>query len=367
LTATNTPNPELFDPPFGIKVFDAHGLPVLRWTMVWINNSNTVAVNAMVSDPISAGTVYVATGAPSGYGVPAGAPAGSTSVGVACQADLASVTTTTTLCYYEGPTVTFPLGRIVWQGVLGPDLGATSANDANNEIVIAFNVTVNSGITSVVNSATIDSDRNGDSDTLDNGEQQVASAQAQWSAPTANVATNTPVPVLVDPLITKRVNLELAQAGDLVEYSITVTNSNSVALANVVVTDTLSALLDFVNGSASQGTFAYDASSQSLTFNIGALNAGQSATLTIAATVNNNGKALDKFCNVAQAQADGRSAASNEVCSQISQPISIPNTGVGPGGRELPLTVLLWLLAGSLPLVAWLGWRRWRAWRTQIK
>ena len=66
-TDSNEPTPvsfgaNLFDPPFGMKVYDASGLPVMRWTMVWINDTNIVAVNAEVSDPIPAGTAFQATG-----------------------------------------------------------------------------------------------------------------------------------------------------------------------------------------------------------------------------------------------------------------------------------------------------------------
>ncbi len=118
--------PSLFDPPFGIKLVDDDGFPVLQWTMVWINNSNIVAVNAAVSDGISLGTAYVA---------------GSVScVGASSQ-------TTTTSCTYEAPSGTYPRGRIVWTGTIGPDFGATDAASANNELYIRFNVTVNTGIT----------------------------------------------------------------------------------------------------------------------------------------------------------------------------------------------------------------------------
>jgi len=170
--------PILFDPPFGLKWVDGSGEPVLQWTMVWINNSNIVAVNAAVHDPIPVGTAYVASGAASGYPVPAGVPAGSTNVGVSCTD--ASVVTLTTNCYYEGPTGPYPRGRIVWEGTLGPDFGVTDPAVAVNDITITFSVTVASGITSVENTATIDSDLNGDGDVNDTGEVQVARASAAW-------------------------------------------------------------------------------------------------------------------------------------------------------------------------------------------
>jgi len=170
----------LFDPPFGLKTFDESGLPILRWTMIWINNSNTVAINASVSDGIPVGTTYILSGASSGFPVPAGAPAGSTNIGVSCT-DTSAVTTTT-LCYYEGPTGAFPRGRIVWAGTLGPDNGATGPANADDELTIVFNLNVNAGITSVRNEAAIDADLNGDGDTTDPGEQQVATTSATWRA-----------------------------------------------------------------------------------------------------------------------------------------------------------------------------------------
>jgi hypothetical protein len=92
----------LFDPPFGLKVVDASGLPVLQWTMVWINGSNIVAIDAQVSDPISVGTSYAG--------------------GLLCSAN---GTFSTVPCSYEAPSGPYPRGRIVWNGNLVPDQDAT--------------------------------------------------------------------------------------------------------------------------------------------------------------------------------------------------------------------------------------------------
>ncbi len=171
--------PNLFDPPAGVKTVDAKRLPVLRWTVIWINNSNVVAVDAVSSDPIPAGTKFVDDGIPSGYPLPGGAlPAGSTASGVACTDTSAS--TSTTYCYYEGPTTEYPRGRVVWQGTLGPDLGAGTPETALNEITIVFAVRANTSAERVNNTATIDSDRNGDGDVEDPGETHTATASATW-------------------------------------------------------------------------------------------------------------------------------------------------------------------------------------------
>jgi LPXTG-site transpeptidase (sortase) family protein len=188
-TNNNEPTPldfgaNIFDPPIGVKVFDDAGLPLLEWTMVWINNSNIVAVNARVSDPIPVGTTYSVTGVPSGFPVPGGAPADSTNIGVSCYADPTSTTTTTTLCYYEGPTPGYPLGRIIWEGSLGPDLGATNENNANNELYITFRINVPTETSAVYNVATIDTDLDGDNSYDITREVEVASGQGIWIRPT---------------------------------------------------------------------------------------------------------------------------------------------------------------------------------------
>jgi LPXTG-site transpeptidase (sortase) family protein len=152
----------LFDPPFGVKSVNSSGLPELAWNMVWINGSNIVAQNAAVFDPIPVGTTYV--------------DGSLTCVG-------ASILTTTDTCVYEIPSVPYPLGRVVWTGTIGPDLGATDAASAINELIIKFKVKVNSGVKSVRNMAGMDADLNGDGDTTDPGELQVASAGSSWTKP----------------------------------------------------------------------------------------------------------------------------------------------------------------------------------------
>jgi LPXTG-site transpeptidase (sortase) family protein len=182
--------PALFDPPIGYKTFNAAGLPLLEWTMIWINSTNIAAVNARVSDPIRAGATYFASGATSGFAVPVGAPAGSTNIGVSCTSPGAA--TTTTLCYYEKGSTATDLGRIVWEGTLGPDLGHTTTDSAVNELYITFRVEVPSDVNAVYNQATIDADRNGDNlfQAAAGGvpnELSVASGQGIWVRQDKNI------------------------------------------------------------------------------------------------------------------------------------------------------------------------------------
>jgi LPXTG-site transpeptidase (sortase) family protein len=88
--------------------------------------------------------------------------------------------TITSLCYYEGSTASFPRGRVIWAGTLGPDSGATGPADASNEITIIFRVNV-AGVTNTIhNQATVDTDLNSDGDATDPGELQSAAASATW-------------------------------------------------------------------------------------------------------------------------------------------------------------------------------------------
>jgi LPXTG-site transpeptidase (sortase) family protein len=72
--------------------------------------------------------------------------------------------------------------RIFWQGTIGPDLGATDAISADNEIVISFLVSIPAALNTAENQATLDADLNDDGviDAAD-GEVQVADADAVWT------------------------------------------------------------------------------------------------------------------------------------------------------------------------------------------
>ncbi|MCB2209962.1 sortase [bacterium] len=173
---------ELFDPPVGIKAFNNAGFPVLEWSVTWINSKNVVPVKAAMSDPIPEGLTFISEGDPNGYALPAGTlPSGTTNIGVDCVPDAGSTDTTTTYCYYEGPTVAYPQGRIVWEGVLGPDQGASNAEQAQNEIVVIYATEARSGLKSVRNTAMLDVDLNGDSE-IAGLEEGVVSASEDWEA-----------------------------------------------------------------------------------------------------------------------------------------------------------------------------------------
>ena len=96
----------------------------------------TALFKVLVTDAIPVGTTYTA-------GSLVCSPQGSS---------------TTTSCTFDSGN-----NRIVWQGVLGADLGAANEGAAANEVVITFRTTVGTGVTQVTNQANAlaDSNNNG--------------------------------------------------------------------------------------------------------------------------------------------------------------------------------------------------------------
>ncbi len=171
----------------------------------------------------------------------------------------------------------------------------------------------------------------------------------------------TPVPVVYDPLVTKLVNVTQAQVGDVVQFTIVVTNPNPVEVVNVVVVDPLPPVVDFVDVTVPQGTYAFSADTNTLTFNLGTLAPNQVLYIVIQTRVNSKGQAPDQFRNLVHLTwADGHSGDSNPVTVSII-PSRLPAAGQGPGWREVwPLAAVG--LAGVVGILGfsgiWLARRR---------
>jgi len=125
----------IFDPPYGIKTFNSSGLPLLEWNLVWINNANSSAIDVEIRDVIPDGTTYVIDS-------------------ISCEARGSSSTDN---CEYD------PINNLVfWSGDIGPDRGATNESNADNEVVITFQVEIPDSMNVVSNLATAQVDSNGD-------------------------------------------------------------------------------------------------------------------------------------------------------------------------------------------------------------
>ena len=176
--------------------------------------------------------------------------------------------------------------------------------------------------------------------------------------------TDTPVPpptsgpVILDPLITKAVNLYQARAGDAVQYTLTVTNPNSVDVPGVTVVDPLPALVEFLSATTTQGAFAFDAASHTVTFDLGTLSPGQVVVIVIQARLSDKALPPDAARNGSRVcRGSGQCVESNPVVVVVI-PKTLPAAGIGPGPREVA-TMMLWGLA----LLAVLSWGAWFAWQ----
>ena len=108
---------DVFDPPFGLKTGELlDGQPVIRWTMVWINDSPIPVSGAVITDPHApTGTTYV-DGSISCEG------RGSTTV-TTCEFDVAGNSVNVVADF-------------------GPETGSPTDEDtAANELLIVFDVT----------------------------------------------------------------------------------------------------------------------------------------------------------------------------------------------------------------------------------
>jgi uncharacterized repeat protein (TIGR01451 family) len=171
-------------------------------------------------------------------------------------------------------------------------------------------------------------------------------------------AAATPLPIVLDPLITKRANLQQAQVGDLVDFTITATNPNDVPVDNVVVVDPLSLLVDFISATTTQGTFTFDPATNTLVFTIGTMAPHQEVVITVQTRVNDFGQPPDLISNTATltSSATPSTVSSSVVIVQLV-PGLLPGAGVAPEPSPWP-SLILAALAASLPLLFWRAARR---------
>ncbi|MCB1813454.1 MAG: IPTL-CTERM sorting domain-containing protein, partial [Candidatus Competibacteraceae bacterium] len=130
-----------FDPPYGQKVVNDAGLPELEWTLVWINPNAQYTMPLRVVDSVPNNSVYVA---------------GS----LACFANGVS---TQTRCEFDAVNQ-----QVIFEGLIGPDSGATDAASADNEIVIVFRTRIRNLAQAISNQAEVNWDADGNGSLTDN-------------------------------------------------------------------------------------------------------------------------------------------------------------------------------------------------------
>jgi uncharacterized repeat protein (TIGR01451 family) len=111
--------------------------------------------------------------------------------------------------------------------------------------------------------------------------------------------------------------------GAAITYTIKVTNAGSSDATNVVLTDTLGSLLNYLSATTSQGSFVE--AGGVVTFTLGTVTAGSTATATVTAQATEDGSTSDS----AVATADNASSASGSQNTKVSEPpikVSLPIT-----------------------------------------
>ena len=132
----------------------------------------------------------------------------------------------------------------------------------------------------------------------DNGTTNgIADAKSASGTVTVTVA-NVPVADLV---VTKTSATTVAQPGDAIAYTITVTNNGPDQASNVVVTDDLPAGLHFVSATPSQGSCS---GTNHLLCNLGVMNSGSGATITLQTLVSATSGAVSNTAAVSSDTTD---------------------------------------------------------------
>ena len=135
--------------------------------------------------------------------------------------------------------------------------------------------------------------------------------------------------VLVDPAITKAGSVANANPGDVIVFTLAVTNPSPVNISGVVVNDVLNGLYIYNSATTTQGTFAFNAGTNTVSFDVGTLAPGQTVTMTVTVTVSPNAPVNTVINN-------GATLNFNEGPPQAAPPVPVtvndPNAGGAGGG-----------------------------------
>ncbi|MCL2408850.1 MAG: InlB B-repeat-containing protein [Oscillospiraceae bacterium] len=202
-------------------------------------------------------------------------------------------------------TITHSAGGTTSYGIASQSLTVMIAELAvGDTVVITFQVAVLAGALgqTIPNYATVSGIAPGN-----NG---------SWSGNTNIVTTVVPnVPVI------KTVSQYLAEAGDTLTYTITITNNGTDALTDVVITDAISQLLivDETTITSDVGTPVFNTATNTLTLTIPNFDVGASITITFEAEVDSAalGHYIPNFARVTSDAWDGGYIDSNSVVTDV--------------------------------------------------
>lgn len=150
------------------------------------------------------------------------------------------------------------------------------------------------------------------------------------------VPQGTVVPGSPMPIIRKEVDRAFAQAGDVVTWTVVVSNPNSVAVPDVGFTDVVPNELEILSVSSDAG--AANFSGQTVTFLIGSLAPGQSVNITIVTRIRPSVVPPFTIVNLAVLGQPGRPYPGQDTAHVVSV-TEMPQTGETPLSRQVILLV----------------------------
>ncbi|NNF61036.1 MAG: DUF11 domain-containing protein [Gammaproteobacteria bacterium] len=160
------------------------------------------------------------------------------------------------------------------------------------------------------------------------------------NAPILVIEYVTVVPNTADLAITKTDAADPVANGDIVNYTITVTNNGPLDATGVTVTDVLPAGVGFISASASQGSCSENLGT--VTCNIGAVSAGNNAMIYLVVTMPAVGGSITNTASVTGDQPDAN--PNNDTASETTsvRPLNsnqlcylVADSGGGGGGDDL--------------------------------
>ncbi len=182
-------------------------------------------------------------------------------------------------------------------------------------------------------------------------------ALSSIASDSADVSAQVGSLVVVDPVIVKLVDPALALPGEIVTYTLTVTNPSNAPASGVIVSDTVPSVLEIIGATTTQGTFTV--SGQVVIFDVGTVNPGQTVILTVSARLRADAPAPSDVTNTGEL----RHQTGNPKVSSATLRVTrgrLPATGLPPAEPLKVSEALGWLLVGMLSILGgvWLWLRR---------
>ncbi len=171
---------------------------------------------------------------------------------------------------------------------------------------------------------------------------------------TAGLPTTTPIPGQATAATVPAPSANVRN-GSQVTFTITVTNSSATPITSIVVNDQLPPTLAYVSSTQDTGTSV--AGSNAVTLNVGTLQPGGKATLTIVAKVQN----ATPPATIANSACATSTTNTTPICSTVSLAVVtsaglLPTTGLGGGADGASLYVMLMLgMAAFIAMAATRG------------